>query len=716
MNGLRMRYIIVIVSLFMCCSLNAQTFKQLSLMVPHYYPGEVYFQDGTHESYAEIELPRSGKEKLSVKKNKEDKKRTDIEAIDVVGIKIWHAKFPDKVHELYYVKAKKAYLQNDNQWGTPIMGNSWGIVYQCEINYEIDKKTGELHVVKFIGGTGPSTPTLYYLKRHDQQIADLIGSDTGIRLSKNKFSELFQDNAKISEDIRSGRLGLGDMQYILDEMASNMGANIPSNRVETVTTQDAEPLGLRRSVCVIKPEYTAEERELMEDYSLHMARAGMKEASRRLAAYKSDDTFGSGVLIEQDGEKYILTNLHVVGYAKSTTVSFQLQGQTASYSQCPVQAVCPNSDLALIKLPQDSNLLALSVYQSDISEEMAVVAAGFPGLNNAPSWQVTRGFVSNARLSVLDDMRSTHIIQHTAPIDPGSSGGPLLYKNLNGTYEIVGINTWKYFGREGVGLAIGTNEIVSFLDNLPDVEVSHNGDIHSLDEVKAEDWLFVYNQLPEQEKEQLHKMDCYLPLDQVLQTLTLRDSIIQEDAKLAKRYDKSAARITDDIQKMSFRLLYENYFGIEQQVIAQIGADWIGYIPAGLQFSVPILNCMTRDEATNIGLGYANCAGVTFGLYLGGQLPISVGKSVVVPRIIQSASGGFVQAAGVIESKIFATDTRVGLDWRIPFSSCDMLIGMHYNMRWFWTKHLLSIQPNKDTDNYDQYLQHGIGMSIGIGF
>ena len=79
----------------------------------------------------------------------------------------------------------------------------------------------------------------------------------------------------------------------------------------------------------------------------------------------------------------------------------------------------------------------------------------------------------------------------------------LLYKNLNGTYEIVGINTWKYFGREGVGLAIGTNDIVSFLDNLPDVEASHNGDIHSLDEVKAEDWLFVYNQLPEQEKEQL---------------------------------------------------------------------------------------------------------------------------------------------------------------------------------------------------------------------
>mgnify|MGYP002522168932 CR=1 FL=1 len=75
--------------------------------------------------------------------------------------------------------------------------------------------------------------------------------------------------------------------------------------------------GLRYSVCIVAPEFTSSERETMDDFALYMARAGMKSASRMLSAYKEEDTFGSGVTIEQDGRKYVLTNLHVVGYAQT---------------------------------------------------------------------------------------------------------------------------------------------------------------------------------------------------------------------------------------------------------------------------------------------------------------------------------------------------------------------------------------------------------------
>ena len=37
--------------------------RTMSLLTPHYYPGEVYFKDGHVEEYAELELPRVGKHK-----------------------------------------------------------------------------------------------------------------------------------------------------------------------------------------------------------------------------------------------------------------------------------------------------------------------------------------------------------------------------------------------------------------------------------------------------------------------------------------------------------------------------------------------------------------------------------------------------------------------------------------------------------------------------
>ena len=55
---------------------------------------------------------------------------------------------------------------------------------------------------------------------------------------------------------------------------------------------------------------------MMADYSLYMARAGMRSALQALTAYKNEGTFGSGVVVEHGGKKYVLTNLHVIGYAE----------------------------------------------------------------------------------------------------------------------------------------------------------------------------------------------------------------------------------------------------------------------------------------------------------------------------------------------------------------------------------------------------------------
>ena len=136
---MRKRILFALCILFVCVAGQAQFITQMNLLTPHYYPGEIYFTDGHYEAFDEIELPRVGKSKIGVKKTAEDKGHTDIEAIDIVGIKIWHKNFPDKVHVLYYVHARKSYMQSDHQWGQPIYATAWGVLFQCEQNYQMDK-------------------------------------------------------------------------------------------------------------------------------------------------------------------------------------------------------------------------------------------------------------------------------------------------------------------------------------------------------------------------------------------------------------------------------------------------------------------------------------------------------------------------------------------------------------------------------------------------
>ena len=156
--------------------------------------------------------------------------------------------------------------------------------------------------------------------------------------------------------------------------------------------------GLRHSVCIIEPEFTESERAIMADDSLYMARAGMKSASLMLSAYKNEGTFGSGVLIKHNDKKYILTNLHVVGYAQTATIRFQLHDKNIRYDACPVVSTALKADLALIALPADCDMIELPFYEGEVTEELSIVAAGFPGLANKPSWQLTRGYISNAWL------------------------------------------------------------------------------------------------------------------------------------------------------------------------------------------------------------------------------------------------------------------------------------------------------------------------------
>src|SRR4029079_8956210 len=78
---------------------------------------------------------------------------------------------------------------------------------------------------------------------------------------------------------------------------------------------------------------------------------------------------------------------------------------------------------------------------------------GYPGLMGEPSFQLTKGHVSNASV-VFPEGKLIHV-QHTAAIDPGSSGGPLLGAHR----EVLGVNTFKLVGREAVAIAVPADAV-----------------------------------------------------------------------------------------------------------------------------------------------------------------------------------------------------------------------------------------------------------------
>ena len=481
----------------------------------------------------------------------------------------------------------------------------------------------------------------------------------------------------------------------------------------------ASAQGLRHSVCIVNPEFSEPERTLMADYSLFMARAGMRGASQALSAYKSEGTFGSGVVVEQGGKKYVLTNLHVIGYAEKATLTFQLHEKTLRYEHCEVENI-GTTDLAAIALPAECEMVALPVYAGEIEEDISIVAAGFPELASKPSWQLTRGSISNARVDVDARERASRIIQHTASIDPGSSGGPLLLKNAEGKYEILGINTWKAFYREGVGLAIGKEDVQTFLATLAAPTPAAHPELKPLQTLSGEDWLYVFRHLPDSIQQNIKKADWHLPLDPALRTLAVRDSLVSVKPSSNRRFDRSASHVVKHLDHISHaRLVYDNFLGLNQQAGLQVGHDWWGFLSTGIQITALIEEAMTEDEIFATKLGYKTRAGAMFGIYVGGQLPIQVGKYMLVPRITQSAGAGPMKTGNIYGGFAILTDTRIGLDWRIPFNSVDLVLGLHYAMDWQWTKNDLKIpafKPKSNNEAFNQYLQHGVGITLGVAW
>jgi S1-C subfamily serine protease len=168
-----------------------------------------------------------------------------------------------------------------------------------------------------------------------------------------------------------------------------------------------------------------------------------KQASRR---GPDEVGAGSGVIVAPDG--YILTNHHVVHKSESLTATLPEGKELAAR----MVGADPATDLAVIRANASSLPHAILGDSDLLRVGQLVIAIGNPfGFQST----VSTGVVSalGRAMRSRDGRLIENIIQHTAPLNPGNSGGPL----VDSRGCIVGINTAIIVIAQGIGFSIPVN-------------------------------------------------------------------------------------------------------------------------------------------------------------------------------------------------------------------------------------------------------------------
>jgi S1-C subfamily serine protease len=173
------------------------------------------------------------------------------------------------------------------------------------------------------------------------------------------------------------------------------------------------------------------------------------------------ENVGAGVIVDPAG--YVVTNRHVIEGASSVVVTRFSQQQ--EHLQARVVEIDNAADLALLQiLGGAGNYPTASLADSsriDVGDWVLAVGSPF-GLEHT----VTAGIVSGIRHSMtIGGIAYRNMVQTDAPINKGSSGGPLV--NING--QVVGINTAIYAPTgvfNGTGFAIPSNQVGAFVSRV----------------------------------------------------------------------------------------------------------------------------------------------------------------------------------------------------------------------------------------------------------
>lgn len=199
-----------------------------------------------------------------------------------------------------------------------------------------------------------------------------------------------------------------------------------------------------------KHQTDADENQALDAYSSAVIGAVERVGPAVVSVYvgasedaRSRGGAGSGVAVTPDG--YVLTNEHVVHGVDSARVAF-VDGSSAA---AVVVGRDPGTDLAVLRAQAGGLPYARLSVSQRLRVGQLIIAVGNPfGFEST----VSAGVVSALGRSLRSRQGQLieGVVQHTAALNPGNSGGPL----VDARGQVAGINTAIIAMAQGIGFAV----------------------------------------------------------------------------------------------------------------------------------------------------------------------------------------------------------------------------------------------------------------------
>ncbi|WP_436414468.1 trypsin-like peptidase domain-containing protein [Petrimonas sp.] len=224
---------------------------------------------------------------------------------------------------------------------------------------------------------------------------------------------------------------------------------------------------VKNGIVVVRPQYDNQRERFLTNFATSLRIDGYAQSAEILDAYTKGIANGIPFTDKTNERTYILTVQDAVVQANSVTIEFpEGEKSVASFQNCKVVAIDETSGLAIVELPETTKLnteLFIPFSIQTMEDGIDVFSVGYSLLAKSPSWQLSKGIVSNAFFYPSNE-KIVPLIQHTAQTTASSAGGALLIRNPE--YEIVGINVWKITERENVNFAIPASAAKAFIERF----------------------------------------------------------------------------------------------------------------------------------------------------------------------------------------------------------------------------------------------------------
>lgn len=287
-------------------------------------------------------------------------------------------------------------------------------------------------------------------KKPQANTKDSEGKETGKKSSEEESKKTKKsDSSKESQDAEKSK----------DSQDSKKSEKSQESQ-KTTETEDryivGEETAAETQPKLEKQEMELEQKEDLTDY--------IDTAKKTVYTVSTPEMQGSGFLFDWNG--VIITNAHVVeGWTEATVRSNdgkEYTGKLIGYSN--------KTDVAVLHVPE---LKGQKPFPYDPASTVPVgeeiVALGSPnGVGNS----ATMGFITGKdRNFIIGSFVYNNLYQISAPIAPGSSGGPLISKN---SQKIIAINSAQSTTDYSIGFSIPISQVTGIIQGWVDRPMTDN--------------------------------------------------------------------------------------------------------------------------------------------------------------------------------------------------------------------------------------------------